>query len=54
MATATAAGELVVKVRRVNLTFLLLCSRMFLLRVSEDGMKGLWSPSSSSVTPPHS
>lgn len=53
MATATAVEELVNKVRRVNPT---LCGRMFLLRsvrVSRDGMKGLWSPTSFFVTPLH-
>lgn len=54
VATATAAGELVVKVRRVNPTFLLVGSRMFLLWVRGDGMKGLWSLSFFFVTPPNS
>lgn len=42
-------GQLVNKVRRVNPTFFLLCRRTFLsrgVRVSGDGVKGLWSLSS--------
>lgn len=47
MATAAAAGELTSEVRRVNPVFLLLCSRVLLLRsvrARGDGMKGLQAP----------